>query len=244
MKKLIAVAAVVAALGVVMLMHTSRSKPPVAAQPARTNEVRRVTQTAAADPLAWGSVAAKHMTEEEKAELVKRFEKRFKPALEHWAGIYGDHLPFRLVDVKPERFAGMSMGLYYTFMVDSYAATAQGIHGDITLTMEDNDKKPAHVFYMAARQGMMALNQVPTQRTMPDLSMPMTRQDAEALVLADGADLKKYQLMTSPTGNSAALRGGMLVNVGLPDTGHGEPITEGDIHIVFDQNGKLVTYCK
>lgn len=169
-------------------------------------------------------------------ELARKFEAKFKPAIKKWCAIYKNRVPFNLDDVTIEKFHsrlgnGANFSLY-TFMI-----------GDTTLTLEDT-KGDVKVFYMMTRAGARALNSLPTNGAVPDLTMPVNRAEILQLIKADsGTTFPSDQIEIRPTATSSSLMGGVSVEAGgLSSSGLYREVTLTNLSFVLGSDGKLVTY--
>lgn len=145
------------------------------------------------------------MTEDEKAEFAKVFDEQFKPAVEKWFKAYEGRVPFQLDDLTSDKFVeriGRNSSFYlYTFVFDG-----------ITFTIQDSDGK-AKVFYMMTRKAAIEMNSLPGDGFVPDLSVPVNREEIIRMVRADsGVEFKPHEVIISPTGAACALNGGAFVS--------------------------------
>ncbi|NMC83033.1 MAG: hypothetical protein GYA63_09295 [Armatimonadetes bacterium] len=177
---------------------------------------------------------ASELTDDEKRQLAAKFASQFRPAIEKWSHAYEGRIPFRLEDVTFDQFHSRLGDHQYTFMI-----------GDTTLTLTDSSGE-ARVFYLMTRQGAIALNSQPKLGTVPDLSVPVSRQDVIQMVKADtGVEFNPSEVSIKPTGAACGLMGGAFVEVGK-NTGNGtyRSFSGLNISLVFGPDGKLVNYLK
>ena len=174
---------------------------------------------------------ASEFSSQEKKDLGKKFEAKFKPALESWCKAYAGRTPFLPQDVVFEKFHSKLAGGFYTFMI-----------GDTTLTFLDN-KKGTKVFYMMTHEAATALNAVPTDGSPRNLTMPIKRDEVLKMVKADtGIDYQPNQVEIKPTAAACALDGGAFVEVGRLMKGDLEILTDKSLSFVVSSDGKLVSY--
>jgi hypothetical protein len=110
------------------------------------------------------ALLARDFTPEQWAELERKFQDKFKPALEHWCSAYAGRVPFKPEDVTLAQFHSRVGTHGYTFMV-----------GRNTFTIDERNDGSAKVDYLMAEGAPKALNSLPPPGTMPDLSVPVTR---------------------------------------------------------------------
>ncbi len=206
--------------------------PPVSAsdiQPAQTNN-----QSPQTNRLPMRRAHAKRsaeFTEAEKTELAKKFKERFKPAIARWCKAYSGRVPFQPDDVTLDKFHSLLGYNMFTFMVN----------GD-TLTIVDA-KDGAKVCYLSHAGTLNTLNSIPTSGTVPDLSVPVNRDEIISMVKADtGVNYRPDQVEISPTGAANTMGGGAFVHVGRVMMGGGELITGTNVTMVFAPGGQLVQY--
>ena len=174
---------------------------------------------------------AADMTEEQKAQLAKKFQDRFKPALAKWCHAYAGRIPFNQDDVTLSEFHSILGYNLYTFMVN----------GD-TLTFVDLPDS-ARVAYMSHGKTLQTLNTVPMGGNAPVLSIPITRDAIISMVKEDtGLTFHPDQVEISPTGAASSLSGGAFVHVGRQMMNGGEVFNGKNITMVFGQGGSLVQY--
>src|SRR6185312_1983569 len=121
---------------------------------------------------------ANQLSEAEKIEMTNTFVTKLKPAVEKWALVYSNRVPFNLeeltMDKFVERFGRDSKTFHsYTFVM-----------GDITLSIAEQNGA-TQVQYLASKRAVRTMSSMPTTGTSPDLSMPVTRQDVKTLAEAD-----------------------------------------------------------
>lgn len=170
-------------------------------------------------------------TDEERAKLAKDFAERYKPVVEKWLKAYEGRIPFRLDDLTLDTFHSRFGDYAYTFMV-----------GDITVTLHDSPKLGLKVFYLMTRQGIRQLNQIPGSGFVPDLSVPVTREEVIRMAKADsGVEFKPNEVLIKPTAAACALNGGAFVFV-VPAGANPEIATNAKLLLVFDSDGMMVNY--
>lgn len=173
---------------------------------------------------------AADFTEAEKEELAKKYTEKFKPAVEKWCKAYEGHVLFRPEEVTLEKFHSRLGPNLYTFMIN-----------DTTFTIQDR-KGTAMVFYMMARLAAKTLNSLPPSGVMPDLSVPISREEIIRMVKADsGVEFKLNECVIKPTGAACALGGGAFVDM-LPTGADPDNGLSSKINFVFGPDGKIVSY--
>jgi hypothetical protein len=144
------------------------------------------------------------LSEEERAELKKEFETKLGPALDKWAEVYAEHLPFKPDEVSlANYYSRMGRGSYnvYTFMVNG-----------ATLSIEDA-KGVARVMYLNTPE-TKKLMELPKGES-PNMSMPVSREEVSKLIGADsGRTFTPDEVRMIPTAASSAMQGGVHVIVG------------------------------
>lgn len=180
-------------------------------------------------------VKAADFSEKEKADFAEKFRKELKPAVDKWLLAYKDHIPFESADLSLEKFHSR-MGkriLTYTFMPDQ----------DTTVVVRDSsDGKPAMVDYLMSRKAAVALNNLPQSGAVPDLTIPIAREDVIRMVKADsGVEFKPNEVIIRPTAAACALNGGAFVNI-LPTGKDPNNALNFKIMMVVGADGKLVNY--
>lgn len=174
----------------------------------------------------WGD-----MTIEEQAKLASNFTNRYKPMVEKWFKAYEGRIPFQLEQFTFDTFHSRFGDHLYTFMID-----------DTTFTIQDNNQFGLKVFYLMTKEAAKELNRVPSSGFIPDLNVPITREEVIRMVKADaGVEFKPNEVLIKPTGAACALNGGAFVHL-LPlgkDPNNGANI---QLALIFSQNGKMVTY--
>jgi len=173
-------------------------------------------------------------TDEEKKELAVKFKTKLRPAAEKWFSAYSNHIPFNLADLTLDKFverigANPSFQLY-TFVL-----------GDFTFTIQDNDKG-AKVEYLMSRKAAVAMNNIPTPGTVPNLSMPVSQSDIIGMVKADsGVQFKPNEVILRPTAAACGINGGQFVHT-IPAGADPNNGLSSKVDMVFDSNGMLVNY--
>lgn len=180
---------------------------------------------------------ADELSEAEKIEMTNLFATKLKPAVEKWASVYGDRVPFSLADLTMDKFVerfGRDSKTYhsYTFVM-----------GDITLAVVQQNGDTA-VGYLASKRGLAAMQTV--NGAEPDMSTPVTPQQALALAEADsGQQFAPNLVRVIPSAESGSLAGGAIVDVGSEiKNAMGIPISKGSagFNYVFAQDGTLAYY--
>ncbi|HVV02134.1 MAG TPA: hypothetical protein VHH88_12275 [Verrucomicrobiae bacterium] len=144
------------------------------------------------------------LSAEERQEVKREFEQKLRPALQHWAMAYANHVPFDANKVTLEEFyARMKTGNFssYTFMVDG-----------ATLTMDDiNGVARVRYLNTPATRQLMALPKGVT----PDFNMPVTKDEVARMIKADsGEEFSLGEIRMIPTAVSSAMQGGVHAIVG------------------------------
>jgi hypothetical protein len=173
---------------------------------------------------------AAELTAEEAEKLSIDFAKKYKPAVEKWFGAYADHIPFGREDFSPETFHSRVGDNMYTFMI-----------GDTTLTVQDS-KQGAKVAYLMTRMGALELNQSPGKGFVPELNVPINREEIIRMVKSDtGVEFKPNEVLIKPSGLACALNGGAFVEI-LPTGADPNNFLSSKISMVFGPDGKLINY--
>ena len=170
-------------------------------------------------------------TEAEKSELAKRFNERFKPAIEKWCNAYAGHIPFNATDVTLDKFHSTLGGGMFTFMV-----------GSATLTISDN-RHGTKVFYMMTNEGAKKLNSIPLDGQPRNLTFPVIRE--EVLKMAEADTGLKYELKDidiKPTAAACSIDGGAFVEVGMKYENGMQLILPDNLSFVVGADGKLIAY--
>ena len=184
---------------------------------------------------------ANELNDAEKVAMTNLFVTKLKPATEKWASVYGDHVPFSLADLTMDKFVeriGYDTGAYhsYTFVL-----------GDITLGIADRSGT-AQVQYLASRRAVATMSTLPTTGAAPDVSMPVTPQQALALAEADsGVQFPPNEVRLIPSAESGSLGGGAIVDVGSQvKNAMGIPISKAStgFNYVFAKDGTLAYYLR
>lgn len=184
---------------------------------------------------------ANELNDAEKVAMTNLFVIKLKPAAEKWASVYGDHVPFSLADLTMDKFVeriGHDTGAYhsYTFVM-----------GDITLGIAQQSGY-AQVQYLASKHGLQTMQTMPPTGAAPDVSMPVTPQQALALAEADsGVQFPPNEVRLIPSAESSSLAGGAIVDVGNQvKNAMGIPIskTSAGFNYVFAKDGTLAYYLR
>jgi hypothetical protein len=170
------------------------------------------------------------MSDAELAEFKATLEKKLKPAAERWCKAYAGHVPFRPEALTADAFSGaVGRGprCMYVFVLDG-----------MTVGIEDADRGVllTHLNTPASKK----LVQLP-QGTLPDPSMPVTREEIVSMLKADsGVDFPRAEVRITPTAFSSAMSGGVQVTVGGdPNNGASWKFT-----LVLGSDGNLTYYLR
>ena len=151
--------------------------PPVVQKASVPETIPVQTNHVAVPQNALNVVRSGDMTEDAKAELAKNFKEKFKPAAEKWFAAYDGRIPFHLDDLTVDKFVeriGRNPSFFlYTFVFNG-----------ITFTIQDSNGK-TKVSYLMTRKGAQELNQLPGQGFVPNLNVPVTREEVIRMVKAD-----------------------------------------------------------
>lgn len=176
---------------------------------------------------------ASDMTEEEKAKLAKDFKEKYRPTVEKWFQAYSGRIPFEVGDFTLERFHSCLGDYMYTFMI-----------GDTTFTVQDSPKLGLKVSYLMTRKGAVDLNSMPGNGFVPDLTVPVTREEVIDMVKSDsGKEFKPNEVIIKPTAVACAVNGGAFVSI-LPTGKDPENGLNKKISMVFGSDGKLISYVR
>lgn len=179
------------------------------------------------------SKRAADMTAEEKVRLAKDFKEKYKPAVEKWFQAYPDRVPFELEDFTLDKFHSCLGDYMYTFMI-----------GDTTFTIQDSPKLGLKVSYLMTRKGARDLNNLPGGGFVPDLTVPVAREEIIRMVKADsGVEFKPNEVIIKPTAAACALNGGAFVSI-LPSGADPDNALNNKISMVFGPNGRFVSYVR
>ena len=176
------------------------------------------------------------MSADEKAELAKKFKEKFLPAVEKWFNAYEGHIPFRPEDLTLDKFHSRLGDYMYTFMIDR----------DTTFTIQDSKdpKGVAKVSYLMSRKAAVEINSLPGNGFVPDLTIPIKREDVIRMVKADsGVEFTPNEVLIKPTAAACALNGGAFVDI-LPTGADPNNALNFKISMVFGPDGNLVNYEK
>lgn len=173
------------------------------------------------------------MTEVEQAKLEKDFKERYKPTVEKWFKAYDERIPFSFDDLTLDKFHSCLGGYMYTFMV-----------GDTTFTVQDSDKLGLKVSYLMVRQAAIDMNRLPKPGFIPNINVPITREEVIRMVKADcGIEYKPNEVRIRPTAAASALNGGAFVDI-VPMGADPESTMAVPLSMVLDSDGKLVNYLR
>ena len=176
---------------------------------------------------------AADMTAEEKEKLARAFNEKYKPTVRKWFEAYAERVPFNFDDFTLDKFHSRLGDYMYTFMI-----------GDTTFTIQDSPKLGLKVSYLMTRRGAQDLNSVPSNDFVPDLTVPVVREEIIRMVRADsGVEFKANEVIIKPTAAACALNGGAFVSI-LPSGADPDNALNNKISLVFGPNGKLVSYVR
>ena len=92
------------------------------------------------------------------------------------------------------------------------------------------------------RQAAKEINQIPGTGFVPDLTVPVGRDDIIGMVKADsGVEFKPNEVIIRPTAAACALNGGAFVHT-IPTGQDPNNGLSSKIDMVFGPDGKLVNY--
>jgi len=179
------------------------------------------------------------MTPEQRATFAKLFTNQLKPALQKWCSVYQGRLPFNPDDVRLDNFKirlgfeGGSGSLMYGFVTDN----------GTTLTIADKNGN-AYVMQMMAKGAATALNAIPDTGTMPNLSVPVTKDQVIKWVQADtGSQFPPAEVQIRPTGLATPIQGGAFVDLGGNSYSRDAyQFTGTNVQFVFSQDGNIMNY--
>ena len=184
---------------------------------------------------------ANEMSEAERVEMTNLFVTKLKPAVEKWASIYGDRVPFNLADLTMDKFVerlGRDSKTYhsYTFVMGDITLGIAQINGD------------TQVQYLASKRALATMQTTPATGAGPDLSMPVTPQQVLTLAEADsGALFPPNLVQLIPSAESGSMAGGAIANVGSAvKNAMGMSLyksSEG-LNYVFAKDGTLAYYMR
>jgi hypothetical protein len=98
------------------------------------------------------------------------------------------------------------------------------------------------VAYLMVRSGAMQLKANPGPGAVPDLSVPINREEIIRMVKADTAtEFKPNEVIIRPTGAACVLKGGAFVEV-IPTGADPNNGLSSKISLVFGPDGKLINY--
>lgn len=182
------------------------------------------------------NVRSAELDDAQKAELARKFNEKFRPAVERWLSAYEGRVPFGIEDFTLDKFHSTLGSHMFTFMINP----------DLTLTLlESRDPKgEAKVGYLMSRKAAVEMNSIPKHGdgSVPDLNPSVTRDDVAKMVKLDsGVSFTPNEILIRPTGKSTALNGGTFVNI-LPLGADPNNFMNYKISMVFDSNGTLVNY--
>lgn len=200
-------------------------------------EWKRLTNRGALTNLARGKnytliTRKDQMTTEERAALAVDFKEKFVPAVTKWFAAYPGRIPFEPQEFTLESFHSRVYGTTYTFMI-----------GDTTLCINSNDRGTS-VGYLMTRKEAVQMNSVPGKGFVPDISTPVTREQAVEYALWDtGHVFKPNEVLIKPSATSCALNGGAFIDF-LITGDDPENALNYKLSLVFRSDGKLVSYLR
>jgi hypothetical protein len=113
--------------------------------------------------------------------------------------------------------------------------------GSTTFTICDTPQG-TKVDYLMVRKAAIDMNRVPNADSIPDISVPVTREIVAPMIAADcGRNFQPNEILIKPSGAASALSGGAFVDV-LPSGLDPNNGLNYKISMVFDSTGKMVTY--
>jgi hypothetical protein len=177
-------------------------------------------------------------TEQDWAQLGRMFTNEFKPALQKWCSAYRGHISIRPEDLKLENFRGQLGVRTSPLQTISYSFVV----GDTTITFGERDGN-AFVFQMMTGQAAKDTSSPPPPGTVPNLNVPVTRDEVMAMEVADtGNQFPPNQVYIWPTGSGSAIQGGARVDFG----GHDNPIyynfSGSNVSYIFGPGGSIINY--
>lgn len=176
---------------------------------------------------------AADMSEDERAKLAQDFKEKYKPTVENWFKAYEGRIPFAQEEFTLDSFHSRLGDYMYTFMI-----------GDTTFTIQDSRKLGLKVSYLMTRRAAKELNQMPGKGFVPDLSVPVSREEIIRMVKTDtGIEFKLNEVIVKPTAAACAFNGGAFVDI-LPSGADPENGLNNKISMVFGADGKLVNYTR
>ena len=234
-KRLSIVAGLIVAvvLALVGVKHWGTAPPPakpvsIAVAPALVTNAFTNSPAVVIKPLPKFKRKAMELSDDEKAEFLDSFEKRYKPALAHWCKAFDGHVPFSPDSVTPDNFVervGKNMTYRENiFVVDGVTLGIQDSHG------------VARVDYLNDPHQTRQMESLPNGAVAPVLATPVNRTDVIAMLYAEsGTQYMPNDVRLIPSGFSGSLNGGVLVQVG------GDPENSASWHydMAFGADGKL-----
>jgi hypothetical protein len=213
---------------------TSSRKPkrklPVPTPPLNTNQISHdlsFRQSAAA------------MSEAEMAQVASLFDHDLKPAVEKWARVYSNRVPFDLADLNMSKFVesiGHESGSYHSYIF---------VMGDITLGIAQRGEE-TWVQYLASKRAVNTLQALPPTGASPDISMPVTPNQVLTLARSDsGIPFPPNEVRLIPSAMSGSLAGGAIADVGSAIKNAANiPISKSSagFNYVFQKDGILAYY--
>ncbi|EEF60454.1 hypothetical protein [Pedosphaera parvula] len=170
------------------------------------------------------------LTGAERAELAIHFKEKFKPAIEKWCKAYEGHVPFRPEDVSSEKFSERLENYSYSFVIDGIKLTIHEING--VARVLEMETPAAKTLLQPRKEG-----------TVPNVKVSITSDEVIRMVTADtGIEFKPEQVSIEPTGETRALNGGAMVEVGRPRQGISFFADKNALILAFGADGMLVGY--
>lgn len=179
-------------------------------------------------------IRASDFSDAEKADLKKKFDERIKPTVDRWLLVYDGHCPFKSDDFTFDKFhnrLGRNSSFYvYTFVFDGLTVAVQESNGKYKMN------------YLMQREGAVAINSIPPNGFVPDLNVPVSKEEIIRMVEADtNIRFKPNEIIIRPTGAATALKGGAFVDV-LPEGKDPNNALNFKIAMVFGADKNLVNY--
>ncbi len=178
-------------------------------------------------------IRREEMSPDQREKLARNYQEKYLPLARKWFAAYEGRLPFDLDDFKLETFHSCLGGYMYTFMI-----------GDTTFTIQDSPKLGLKVSYLMTRQEAVQMNSLPKPGFVPNLTVPVTREEVIRMVKADaGVEFTPHEILIKPTAASCTLNGGAFVDI-LPAGKDPNNGLNYKISMVFNAAGKLVNYVR
>ncbi len=183
---------------------------------------------------------ASAMSEAEIAQVASLFFHDLKPAVEKWAKVYSNRVPFDLADLDMSKFVESigRDGKYhsYTFVM-----------GDVTLGVAQRGEE-TYVQYLASKKAVATMQALPTTGASPDITMPVTPNQVMDLARSDsGIPFPPNEVRLIPSAMSGSLAGGAIADVGSAIKNAANiPISKSSagFNYVFAKDGTLAYYMR